>query len=132
LYLIYTISDRAGSIPANTGADGGRMERMEASFNLMTQNLEGIQATMLSINGYMENIGIDIRKLHEINQPLNSIDARMNRLNESISNMESGISSLDRNTGELSSTMNTVANQLGQMTHDVNKMTKPRMMFPFD
>jgi hypothetical protein len=46
--------------------------------------------------------------------------------------IESSISSLNRNTGELNSTMSYVAGQLGQMTHDVNQMSKPRMMFPFD
>lgn len=132
LFFVYRISNGAAPLPGSMQPESERMARMEQSFILMTENLEEIQAAMLSINGYMQNINQDIHKLNEISTPLVSIDNNMLRLSNSIGLIESGITSLDRNTGELNSTMGIVANQLGQMTHDVNRMTKPRMMFPFD
>ena len=132
LYLIYTISSQAESLPAGLQGENARMERMEESLTLMTTNLEEIQAAMLSINGYMQAISNDIGRLHEADSPLISMDTHMVRLSDSMGQIESSISSLNRNTGELNSTMSYVAGQLGQMTHDVNQMTKPRMMFPFD
>jgi methyl-accepting chemotaxis protein len=87
---------------------------------------------MLSINGYMQAISHGIGRLHEADSPLVSMDTHMVRLSDSMGEIESTISSLNRNTGELNSTMSYVAGQLGQMTHDVNQMSKPRMMFPFD
>ena len=132
IYLVYIIGNGTESMPLGMQSESDRMQRMEKSFVVMTENLEEIQAAMLSINGYMQGIHLDIRKLHEIRSPLSSIDANMLKLSNSLGLIESGISSLDRNTGELNSTMGVVANQLGQMTHDVNRMSKPRMMFPFD
>jgi prefoldin subunit 5 len=132
LYLIYTISSQAESLPAGLQGENMRMERMEESLTLMTTNLEEIQAAMLSINGYMQAISHDIGRLHADDSPLVSMDSHMVRLSNSMGLIESSISSLDRNTGELNSTMSYVAGQLGQMTRDVNQMSKPRMMFPFD
>jgi methyl-accepting chemotaxis protein len=132
LYLIYAISSQAESLPAGLQGENMRMERMEESLTLMTTNLEEIQAAMLSINGYMQAISHDIGRLHEADSPLVSMDTHMVRLSDSMGLIESSISSLNRNTGELNSTMSYVAGQLGQMTHDVNQMSKPRMMFPFD
>ena len=132
LYLIYSISSQAESLPAGLQGENARMERMEESLTLMTTNLEEIQAAMLSINGYMQAISHDIGRLDEADSPLVSMDTHMVRLSDSMGQIESSISSLNRNTGELNSTMSYVAGQLGQMTHDVNQMTKPRMMFPFD
>ena len=132
LYLIYMISSQAESLPAGLQGENARMERMEESLTLMTTNLEEIQAAMLSINGYMQAISHDIGRLHAEDSPLLSMDTHMVRLSDSMGQIESSISSLNRNTGELNSTMSYVAGQLGQMTHDVNQMTKPRMMFPFD
>jgi len=132
LYLIYSISSQAESLPAGLQGENMRMERMEESLTLMTTNLEEIQAAMLSINGYMQSISHDIGRLDEADSPLVSMDTHMVRLSDSMGQIESSISSLNRNTGELNSTMSYVAGQLGQMTHDVNQMTKPRMMFPFD
>jgi predicted PurR-regulated permease PerM len=54
LYLIYSISNQAESLPAGLQGENARMERMEESLTLMTTNLEEIQAAMLSINGYMQ------------------------------------------------------------------------------
>ena len=132
LYLIYTISSQADSLPAGLQGENARMQRMEESLTLMTTNLEEIQAAMLSINGYMQAISHDIGRLHAEDSPLVSMDSHMVRLSDSMGQIESSISSLDRNTGELNSTMSYVAGQLGQMTYDVNQMSKPRMMFPFD
>ena len=132
LYLIYYVSSQADSLPAGLQGENMRMERMEESLTLMTTNLEEIQAAMLSINGYMQAISHDIGRLHADDSPLVSMDSHMVRLSNSMGLIESSISSLDRNTGELNSTMSYVAGQLGQMTHDVNQMSKPRMMFPFD
>ena len=132
LYLIYSISSQAESLPAGLQGENMRMERMEESLTLMTTNLEEIQAAMLSINGYMQAISHDIGRLHADDSPLISMDSHMVRLSNSMGLIESSISSLDRNTGELNSTMSYVAGQLGQMTRDVNQMSKPRMMFPFD
>lgn len=132
LYLIYVISSQAESLPAGLQGENMRMQRMEESLTLMTTNLEEIQAAMLSINGYMQAISHDIGRLHEADSPLISMDTHMVRLSDSMGLIESSISSLNRNTGELNSTMSYVAGQLGQMTHDVNQMSKPRMMFPFD
>jgi methyl-accepting chemotaxis protein len=132
LYLIYAISSQADSLPAGLQGENARMERMEESLTLMTTNLEEIQAAMLSINGYMQAISHGIGRLHEADSPLVSMDTHMVRLSDSMGLIESSISSLNRNTGELNSTMSYVAGQLGQMTHDVNQMSKPRMMFPFD
>ena len=134
LYLIYAVSRQAESLPAGLGLQGenARMGRMEESLTLMTTNLEEIQAAMLSINGYMQAISHDIGRLDEADSPLVSMDTHMVRLSDSMGQIESSISSLNRNTGELNSTMSYVAGQLGQMTHDVNQMSKPRMMFPFD
>ena len=132
LYLISTISSQAESLPAGLQGENARMGRMEESLTLMTTNLEEIQAAMLSINGYMQAISHDIGKLHAADSPLISMDSHMVRLSDSMGQIEGSISSLNRNTGELNSTMSYVAGQLGQMTHDVNQMTKPRMMFPFD
>jgi methyl-accepting chemotaxis protein len=132
LYLIYAISSQADSLPVGLQGENARMERMEESLTLMTTNLEEIQAAMLSINGYMQAISHGIGRLHEADSPLVSMDTHMVRLSDSMGEIESTISSLNRNTGELNSTMSYVAGQLGQMTHDVNQMSKPRMMFPFD
>jgi methyl-accepting chemotaxis protein len=132
LYLIYAISSQADSLPVGLQGENARMERMEESLTLMTTNLEEIQAAMLSINGYMQAISHGIGRLHEADSPLVSMDTHMVRLSDSMGQIESTISSLNRNTGELNSTMSYVAGQLGQMTHDVNQMSKPRMMFPFD
>jgi len=132
LYLIYAISSQGDSLPVGLQGENARMERMEESLTLMTTNLEEIQAAMLSINGYMQAISHGIGRLHEADSPLVSMDTHMVRLSDSMGQIESTISSLNRNTGELNSTMSYVAGQLGQMTHDVNQMSKPRMMFPFD
>jgi methyl-accepting chemotaxis protein len=132
LYLIYTITNEADSLPIGIQSESDRMARMEQNFALMSDNLVEIQAAMLSINGYMQSISLDIRKLQELGTPLGSIDTNMQKLSNTIGRIDSGISSLDRNTGDLNSTMHTVANTLDQMTRDVNRMSKPRMMFPFD
>ena len=132
LFLIYYVSNQAESLPAGLQGENARMLRMEESLTLMTTNLEEIQAAMLSINGYMQAISHDIGRLDAEDSPLVSMDSHMVRLNDSMGQIESSISSLDRNTGELNSTMSYVAGQLGQMTYDVNQMSKPRMMFPFD
>ena len=80
LYLIYSISSQAESLPAGLQGENMRMERMEESLTLMTTNLEEIQAAMLSINGYMQAISHDIGRLDEADSPLVSMDTHTVRL----------------------------------------------------
>ncbi|MEJ2323010.1 MAG: hypothetical protein P8Z31_12000 [Gammaproteobacteria bacterium] len=84
LFFVYRISIGSAPLPGSVQTESGRMERMEQSFILMTQNLEEIQAAMLSINGYMQAISHDIGRLHEADSPLLSMKkiVRPKRLNQ--------------------------------------------------
>jgi len=138
-FLIYVLMDNMNNITYRMTDMSGYMKEMNQKFTVVADNVKDMRQSVDSMSQYISSMPEMTESVSSMRVDIADMSANMAKMSANMNSMNRHIGLMDRNMGTMSMDMmnmsqqfTSVNNKLGLMNYDVNRMSAPMRMFPFN
>ncbi len=131
-FLVYTLSTRIGNMTDSVVTLSGRLNNIDSNFSSMTQSVQQMAESVNTMNTNMAGMREDMTSLPAMASSVNELNTHILGINGYMGGMYNTMYKLQQDTGQINYQLGIMNSQVGAMVKDVDTMSGPMKMMPFN
>lgn len=131
-FLVYTLSTRIGNMTDSVVTMSGRLNNIDSNFSSMTQSVQQMAESVNTMNTNMAGMRKDMASLPVMTSSVNELNTHILGINGYMGGMYNTMYKLQQDTGQINYQLGIMNSQVGAMVKDVDTMSGPMKMMPFN
>ena len=131
-FLVYTLSTRIGNMTDSVVTMSGKLNNIDSNFSSMTGSVQQMAESVNTMNTHMAGMRKDMTSLPVMTRSVNELNTHILGINGYMGGMYSTMYKLQQDTGQINYQLGIMNSQVGAMVKDVDTMSGPMKMMPFN